>query len=132
LVRNLSADDLFFDVDTIPKGVDFRNHIRGSIIDSAVMLAVMGPGWIGRLQGKPWQFWRSAREDFVSIELESAIENGIPILPVLVRGAQMPTASALPTALKVMTYANAAELRSGKFQMRDLEHIAAAIRQFRD
>src|SRR5262249_12631903 len=73
LVDNFSADDIFFDVDSIPYGVDFRTHIRGSIIDSSVLVAVIGPGWVQGLGRSRWRFWRAWSEDFVRIELELAI-----------------------------------------------------------
>lgn len=131
LRTRLDADDLFFDVDSIPYGVDFRNHIRGSIIESALVLAIIGPKWAPSLKPKPWMFWKKPQQDFVRIELELAIENGIPVLPVLVEGAQVPSLDMLPSHIGSMLYNNAATYQA-KTAERDLERLAVAIAQFRD
>ena len=49
-------------------------------------------------------------EDFVRIEIESALERGIPVVPILVGKAQMPSADELPQRMRDMAYRQAAEI----------------------
>lgn len=131
MANRFGTDEVFFDIDSIPYGVDFRNHIRGSILESAVLLAVIGPGWAPSLKASWWQFWRKPVQDFVRTELELAMEAGVPILPVLVNGAHMPDAKLLPPTLAEMMYNNAVTLNADTVDA-DVGRIANAIHQFRD
>jgi hypothetical protein len=53
-------------------------------------------------------------DDPVRIEIETALDLKIPIVPVLVDKAVMPTAAQLPDNLKEFAYRNAAEIDSGR------------------
>lgn len=132
LSGRFSKDDVVFDVDSIPYGVDFRDYVRGSILQSAVVLAVIGPRWQQTLTRSRWLNWWQRRGDFVRVELELALEHGVPIVPVLVGGAQMPEASLLPPSLNRLSYANAATVTLGADAESNLEKLVAAIRRFRD
>src|SRR5262249_22467179 len=67
-----------------------------------------------------------------SIEISSALQRGITVVPVLVGEAQMPRVSDLPAPLAELSYRNAAEVRSGRdfsFQVnRLIEAIAARLK----
>ena len=52
LVAQLGADALFKDVDSIPYGEDFRRAIAGAISECDVLLAVIGPDWLGAQDGE--------------------------------------------------------------------------------
>jgi len=56
--------------------------------------------------------------DFVRVEVETALARQIPVVPVLVGNAKMPTESELPVSLQSLVNRNAAEVRPG----RDLQH----------
>jgi hypothetical protein len=74
-------DAVFMDIDNIPFGVDFREHIAAEVGQCDVALAVIGPRWSGKTKA-------SRRiddpKDFVRIEIESALQRGIPVIPVLI------------------------------------------------
>jgi len=38
-------DNVFMDFDSIPYGVDFRDHIKSTLERADVVVAVVGPGW---------------------------------------------------------------------------------------
>lgn len=88
------AEAVFMDVDAMPPGVDFHEHLRRTVDKCDVFLAVIGEGWrgdIGRLAND---------DDFVRIEIEAALARAkIPVIPVLVDGASLPTRESLPPAL---------------------------------
>ena len=75
------------DIDNIPFGKDFRVHISEAIVQSDILLVIVGRGWLGARAGNR----RIDDEtDFVRLEVETALSNGIPIIPVLVGSARMP------------------------------------------
>jgi hypothetical protein len=76
----------------------------GSNIDSAeIMLAVIGPDWLPR-DFKPAAGAMAARheDDFVVLEVEAAVRNGIPVVPILVDGASLPSVDGLPERLRFL------------------------------
>jgi len=112
LTRQFGEDNIFRDVDDIPIGVDFRVHIDKAIGNCQLVLAIIGKGWGTKSAGA------MGSGDFVRIELESALRREIPVVPILVNEAEMPSAEDLPEGLKEFAYFNAVEIDSG----RDFNH----------
>ncbi len=100
------------DIDSIPFGIDFRDHIRNALFDSDVMVAIVGPRWLG--PGKGSHLRIKEENDPIRIEVETALERGIAVIPVLVSGAAMPKPSDLPVSLENFAFRNAAEVDSGR------------------
>jgi hypothetical protein len=101
---------VFMDVDSIPLGVDFRRHIQKELEGCDALLAIIGPRWLGG--GRGLRIKEEA--DFVRLEVETALQRDIPVVPVLVRGAKMPRPDQLPETLRDLTFRNAAEVDSGR------------------
>src|SRR5262249_39411294 len=64
--------------------------------------------------------------DFVRIEIETALDRGIPVIPVLVDGAAMPRAGDLPDSLKLLSRRKAIEISESRFDS-DVEELARAV-----
>ena len=47
LTSRYGRETVFRDIDNIPPGRDFREHIRSSIEGSDVLMVVVGPRWLG-------------------------------------------------------------------------------------
>jgi hypothetical protein len=58
-----------------------------------VLLALIGHQWLAAAAGP---------EDFVRVEIESALTRGVQVIPVLVDGARMPAAAELPPSLALL------------------------------
>jgi TonB family protein len=54
--------------------------------------------------------------DFVREEVAAALRRDIPVIPVLVRGAEMPHADQLPDSIKELAYRNSAELTHARWK----------------
>lgn len=123
-----AKDQIFFDVDAIPLGVDFRTHVRTAIRQSAVIVAVIGPDWFHARQSRSWFGWRSQpKEDHVQVELEVAVELGIPILPLLVNNASAEMLKQTPPSLRSVQYLNAAFVRAGRDFHHDMDLVESQI-----
>jgi hypothetical protein len=97
LSSHYGDDSVFMDVDNIPFGIDFRQHIKGVLETSDILVAVVGPHWIGG-SGDRGRIQDAA--DPVRVEVETALARGMPVIPVLVDGARMPSPSDLPETLQ--------------------------------
>ena len=111
LVRDLGADSVFKDVDNIPLGVDFVEYLNEQVKQSTGLLAVIGPTWLTVTDDKSRRRLDDPN-DFVRIEVASALRQGIPVVPVLVRGAAMPSALDLPDDLQRLARRNGISVRA--------------------
>ena len=105
--------DVVFDVDVIPKGVDFVEFLNQQVRECDVLLAVIGDRWLD-VRGKDGSRRLDDPNDFVRIEIQAALTRNIPVIPVLVEKASMPAAGQLPNALIPLSRCNAAEVRAGR------------------
>ena len=102
---------VFMDFDSIPYGVDFREHIKTTLQRAKVVIAIIGPEWCGGRD--PSNRRIDDPTDFVRLEVASALENGIPIIPVLVNNTPMPEAKTLPAELEGLAFRNGLALDTG-------------------
>ena len=113
LIGKYGEKSVFFDVNSIPTGVNYRNRIENAILSSDVMVAVIGLHWLGKNpDGKLPRI--SDPGDPVRVEIETAMKHKKPILPLLVNGATMPEESELPDTLRELHSYNAAKVDSGQ------------------
>lgn len=123
LRERFGPDSAYLDTDTVPLGVDFRDHINTAVGQCVVLLAVIGDGWIGSVS----DLNSDNARDFMRLEIESALERDIPVVPVLVGQATMPAESDLPPSLQSLTFRNAAEVRAGRDLDQHLERLVQGI-----
>jgi TIR domain len=123
LVAHYGVGSVFRDIDNIPLGVDFREHINTMLSQTDITLVIVGKRWSGPQPRRRRRIDDPA--DPVRVEVETALRNGMPVVPVLVEGAAMPNAEQLPDSLKELVYRNGLEVDSG----RDFDqHIERLIR----
>ena len=115
------------DFDSIPYGVDFREHIKRTLERADVVVAVVGPGWLR------YQKEASRRiddpSDFVRLEIAGALHRGIPVIPVLVDDTPMPKPDALPPDMQTFAYRNALILDTGIDFHHHADRLVTGIRQ---
>ena len=102
---------VFMDFDSIPPGVDFREHIKQAIGRSTLVIAIIGPDWLGGHNRKVRRI--DDPEDFVRLEIAYAIGHGIPVIPILINQTPMPQAEELPVEMRAIAFRNALTLDSG-------------------
>jgi hypothetical protein len=109
LVAPFGESSVFMDVAAIDVGRDFRRAIDESVATCGVLLALIGPGWLGE-KNESGERRLDDPGDFVRMETACALRRDIPVIPVLVRGAKMPRSDQLPDDLKDLAYRNCVEL----------------------
>ena len=126
LVDRLGPSGVFFDVTAIDAGRDFANEIDEALAASDAVLAVIGPGWLTAADREGVQRL-SHRDDFVRTELSRALASNIPVVPVLVGGAALPSAADLPADLAELPDRQAVTIRDEAFR-RDVDDLLRALR----
>jgi len=125
LVQRFGKTSLFIDIDNIPFGGDFRKHIDDALKSSDLLIAIVGPKWLGSRDGGDVRIMQEA--DPVRVEIETALRRDISILPVLLEGSQMPEPSQLPEGIKDFAYRNAVEVESGRDFNVHIDRLIGAI-----
>jgi formylglycine-generating enzyme required for sulfatase activity len=130
LANRYGEDAVFMDIDNIPFGKDFRVHIREAVIQSNVLLVIIGQDWLG--VDNDGNRRMDDETDFVRFEVETALSNAIPIIPVLVGSARMPQPALLPENLKNFAFLNAAPVDTGRDFHQHMERLIRGIDQIPD
>ena len=112
LKGHFGEDNVFMDIDSIPFGLDFREHIQDSLDRCDILVAIVGPRWAtpdesGRLR-------LTDETDWVRIEIEAALAKKIPVIPVLIDGAALPAPADLPEGLRNLAFRQAAPVDSAR------------------
>jgi TIR domain len=112
---------VFQDVESIGPGDDFAAEIEAAVAACSVLLAVMGPRWLGVEEGGGRRL--DDPDDWVRLEVEAAISRGVRVIPVLVDGARMPSAGELPPSLSSITRRQAVVLDPVRLDIRRLVSV---------
>jgi hypothetical protein len=111
LAAHFGQESVFRDIDNIPPGVDFHQHIDNVLGAADIILAIVGPRWMGP---DPTKSRIADAADPVRFEIETALLKDKPLIPVLVSHAAMPSAEQLPESLRGFAYRNAVQVDSGQ------------------
>lgn len=118
-------DRVFMDVTGIEAGIDFVDAIDAAVGSCDVLLAVIGPEWLSST-GSDGKRRLDDPNDFVRVEIGSALRRDVRVIPVLVDDAGMPAADALPEDIKRLARRQAVELRDKRWDA-DIEDLMVVI-----
>ena len=127
LTAHYGATAVFMDIDGIPFGTDFRAHVRKALLETEVLVAVIGADWIGDGLGAGGGARIMEPMDPVRIEIETALEHGVLIIPALVDGAKMPSRDLLPAEFGNFAFLNAVDVASGRDFSVHINRLIVAI-----
>jgi uncharacterized protein YecT (DUF1311 family) len=128
LAQQYGKSTVFRDIDSIQPGIDFRTQIAAALRTTDVLLVMVGPRWLGRVEGMESRIDNEA--DPVRLEVETALKRDIPIIPVLVSGMKMPEAGQLPTGLRDFAYRHAVTVDGGRDFDHHVDGLIRALDQF--
>ena len=114
LCARFGRDAVFRDLDSIAPGRDFAVAINQAIGECDAVVAVIGRNWTGA-GGPDGQRRIDDPEDFVRVELATALERRVHLIPVLVDRAQMPSAASLPLPLAPLARRNSFEISESRW-----------------
>ena len=122
LIERFGKNRIFRDIDNIEPGEDFVTKIENAVGSCDILLAVIGRTWLapngsGRLDNP---------NDFVRLEIATALRRNIRVIPVLVQRANMPKPEDLPDDLDSLTRRNAVELTDLRWPS-DVEQLISVM-----
>jgi hypothetical protein len=128
LVRAYGDNSVFMDVAGINPGIDFRKAIDDNVGTCGVLLAIIGPSWT-TITDSSGQRRLDDHNDFVRLEIGSALARDIAVIPVLVHDAKMPHPDQLPDNLKDLAYRNSVEITLARWNS-DVQLLTKALGQY--
>ena len=115
----------FLDVDNIAPGLDFVRVLTERVAECDVMLTVIGKGWTDA-RDENGSRRLDDPNDFVRVEIVSALGKGKRVIPVLVGEARMPHPNELPEVLRPLANRNAVRLTHERFRA-DVQGLIKAV-----
>jgi hypothetical protein len=115
LSEHFGTNRVFMDVDSIAIGADFTRELTEAVSQCKVLLVLIGRNWSSITDSRGKRRIDNPG-DWIRIEIETALQRGIAVVPVLVDGAALPQASDLPSSLRPLTQRQALELRHTQFK----------------
>ncbi len=101
--------NVFMDIDSIALGADFTEAIREAVSGCNILLALIGRNWLG-ITDSTGRRRLDNPDDFVRVEIETALQRSIRVVPILVDGAELPQAQDLPQGLQPLILRQALQL----------------------
>jgi FHA domain/TIR domain len=126
LVAHFGAARIFRDIDALDPGTNFVARIESAIGSCAVVIALMGTNWAGILPDGRRRL--DDPDDFLRLEIVSALQLGVRIIPVLVQGASMPQQDELPEPIKGLASRHALRIDDSAAEF-GVSKLIAAVEQ---
>lgn len=126
LSDRFGRDRVFRDINAIAPGADFVAAIENEVASCEVILVVIGRQWLGctadgrRRLDNP--------NDYVRLEIASALAGNVHVIPVLVEGASMPREHELPDDLKPLARRQALEISETRWEF-DVGRLIDALEE---
>jgi hypothetical protein len=112
LFDSLSArygHNVFMDIDSLSPGTDFVDTINETLATCDILLVLVGRDWLTVSDNEGNRRLENP-DDFVRLEIETALTRNILVVPVLVEGTPMPRSTELPGELVRLARRQAFEL----------------------
>ena len=120
LCEHFGEPKIFMDVERMQAGEDFVDAIVNAVASCEILIAIIGRRWLLNAEDS------SRRLDFVRLEIVTAFDRGLRVVPVLVQGAVMPQGPDLPTDLAKLPRLHAIELSDLRWR-RDVDQLINAL-----
>ncbi|MBA3825705.1 MAG: TIR domain-containing protein [Ktedonobacterales bacterium] len=127
-VAAFGAHNIARHIDPAPLGTDVRVFVRQQVRQTTALLLLIGPAWLSSAaeQTPPRIF---DTDDEVHVAIEAALRYHKPIIPVLIEGAVLPDAAALPDNIRDIVHYQGTQLRPNPYLYDDIARLLAEIRR---
>ncbi len=126
LSSQFGKKNVFMDIDNIPPGEVFRDVIENFLDQCQIALIVINKNW-ATIKDQNGRRRLDNPNDFVKLEVETALNKGLRVIPVLVGGASMPLIDSLPVNLYGLAERNAFEITDKNFH-HDIDTLISTIK----
>ena len=122
LKRMLGGALVFRDVVDISPGENFDVVLKKKLASAKLVLVLIGPAWLKELE----QRLNHTGIDYLRLEVATALKKGKRVIPVMMKGAELPPVDALPKDLVSLTKCQAITIRDESWRQ-DLERLIGTI-----
>jgi hypothetical protein len=129
LAAVFGAPSVFRDINTLPGGADFRRALDRALHQCKLVLVVIGPSW-STITGPDGQRRLDAPHDVVRAEIETALQRGLPVIPLLVQGAPLPQRNELPASISSLFNYQGRVVRDDPDFRRDMQTVVQDISRY--
>jgi TIR domain len=112
LIEHLPKERVFMDVSDIEAGADFVKTLQDAVSQCDVLIALMGKRWAGAERDGRSRL--NNRDDWIRVEVSTALNRGVKVIPVLLDGATMPQEGSLPPEMRTLVRINAVDVRNSR------------------
>jgi hypothetical protein len=115
LVEAYRTERVFMDIDSVPLGIDFVEHVTEQIGKCSAVIVMIGKQW-RTIKDKKRRRRLDNEDDLVRAEIRAALQQKIPVIPVTVQNAAMPQAEDLPDDIRLLARRNGIELSATRWR----------------
>jgi pterin-4a-carbinolamine dehydratase len=126
ILRELGSGTVFMDTSSIEPGTQWSNELKDALQAAQIVIVMIGPNWL-RASDEFGMRRIDQADDWVRQEIASALQDHKKLLPLLVKGAQLPPPDKLPPSISALTQRQAVEIRDAYWE----HDIKLALEQLR-
>jgi len=124
LTERLGPQRVFLDVASVGVGQPWSTAFTAYLDTAAAVIVLIGRTWLVSSPSAEAPLQETG--EFVIEEVAAALRRDVPVIPVLLDGAAMPSRSQLPLTVQALTDRQAFTLDSSRWQ-RDVDRLATAL-----
>jgi hypothetical protein len=121
LVDSYGSERVFMDIDSVPLGIDFVDHVSKQISLCSVIIVMIGKQWL-KVKDKRRRRRLDNDDDLVRAEIAAARQQDVPVIPVLIQDLQIPHADDLPENIRLLARRNGLSLSATRWRT-DVERL---------
>jgi hypothetical protein len=125
----VDKQNIFRDINSITPGADFRRLIERAIEQCSVVLVVIGSRWLTPIDSSGRRRL-DGEDDYVRIEVETALRRQIPVIPLLIEDVGMPSRTDLPASLAGLVSRQGMVLRRDPDFLQDMERLVQSLEAY--
>ncbi len=110
----------------MPLGLDFVEHLRKTVRQCDILIALIGPGWLNAIDRKTGGRRLLDEADYVRVEVAAALAQNVRVVPVLLDGTPFPPVADLPDNLKQLVTRAGVEVRRLSFDS-DVDRLVQGL-----
>lgn len=127
LRQHFGSENLFMDIGTLKPGQDFVVAIEEAVSSCDVLIALIGERWLG-ITDEEGRRRLDNPQDFVRLEIGTALKREVWVVPMLVRGVNMPRTVDLPDDLAKLARRQALTVDAEHFHA-DMDRLIETIEE---
>lgn len=125
LSKHFPKDDIFKDFNTLVPGVDYVEKIEKELDKCDALLVLISDKWL-KIEDSKGNRRLDNANDFVRLEVATALSRNINVIPVLFDNAVLPLEDEIPDNIKMLARRQAIVIDKTHFES-DVERLAEAI-----